>query len=54
MEKVKQAENYINEISPAIINADSELIKEAMYFRVEHKKKKVSMADCISYIMAKN
>jgi len=52
-ENVKNAEDYIEEVAPAIIHADSDLIKEAMRFRVANKKKNLSMTDCISYIMAK-
>jgi len=51
-EKVNHADNYINEISSAIIHANPELIKEAMAFRIKHITKKLSMTDCISYIMA--
>ncbi len=53
-EDVKGAENYIQEVVPAIIHADSSVVKEAMIFRVKYKKRKMSMTDCISYMMAKN
>lgn len=52
-ENVKEAENYIQEISPAIIHPAPEVIKKAMRFRLENKNKNLSMTDCISYTMAK-
>src|SRR3989344_4488260 len=52
-ENTKNAEDHINEIIPAIIHVESEIIEEAMKFRVEHKKQNLSMTDCISYIMSK-
>lgn len=51
-ERVDYADDYIKEVAPAIIHANYELIKEAMAFRIKHKNKKLSMTDCISYIMA--
>ena len=51
--KVKNAEKYIEEIKPAIVSVSPELIKDAMSFRLDNKKKKMSMTDCISYLMAK-
>ena len=51
-EKVSHADNYINEVAPAIIHTNPELIKEAMAFRIKHNNKNLSMTDCISYIMA--
>ena len=53
-ENIKMADDYIQEVAPAIIHADSSIVKEAMVFRVKYKKRKLSMTDCISYIMAKN
>ena len=41
-----QYNKYVKEI-------DLEVIKEAMLFRYLHKKQKLSMIDCIGYIMAK-
>lgn len=52
-ENVGEAEEYINEITPAIIHPSSKVIKKAMHFRIENKNKDLSMTDCISYIMAK-
>lgn len=52
-ESVKEAGDYTAEIEPAIVHASSNVIKKAMKFRYENKKKKMSMTDCISYIMAR-
>jgi len=50
---VKNREEILDEIEQAIIHPNPEVIKEAMKFRYKNKKKKMSMADCISYMMAK-
>lgn len=52
-ENVEEAEEYISEVIPAIIRPTPEIIKKAMRFRLENKKKNLSMTDCISYFMAK-
>lgn len=52
-ENTKNAKDYIKEIIPAIVHAESEIIEGAMKFRVEHKKQNLSMTDCIGYIMSK-
>ncbi len=49
----KDTEVYLRKYKDFIVNADFETIIEAMRFRVKHKKKKISMTDCISYVMAK-
>lgn len=36
----------------SIIHANPEILKKAMRFRYKNRKKKLSMADCISYIMS--
>lgn len=51
--KVKNAHEYLYEIEPAIVKLSAKIIKEAMRFRHENKKKKMSMTDCISYVQAK-
>ena len=53
-EGVKHTEDYIEEVAPAIASVNKRTIIEAMYFRAKNKNKKFSMADCISYFMAKN
>ncbi len=52
-ENLKDAEDLAHPLSQKIIHAKPETIKEAMSFRAKNKKKKLSMPDCISYIMAK-
>jgi len=52
-DNAKNLHEYLNEIEPAIINPSPKMIIEAMKFRYENKKKKMSTTDCISYIMAK-
>ncbi len=49
----KNSEEYLDEVEPAIIKLTAKIIKKAMKFRYEHKKKKLSMTDCISYFQAK-
>lgn len=52
-EKILIGENLLNEIIPAIIYPSHDVIKKAMEFRVNNKKKEMSMTDCVSYMMAK-
>jgi len=52
-ENVKEAEEYISEVIPAIVHPTTEIIKKAMRFRLENKNKNLSMTDCVSYFMAK-
>ena len=52
-ERVENAQEYINEVMPAIVRANADIIKEAMKWRAENKTKKLSMTDCISYTLAK-
>lgn|SRR3989338_4340530 len=53
-DKDKNAEENISEIKDYIEHADPQWIKEAMKFRLEWKDRKVSMTDCVGYIMAKH
>lgn len=53
-ENHSNADYYIGLYSPYVVKLDIEVIKEAMKFRTENKKKKLSMTDCVSYFMAKN
>lgn len=50
---VPNIEECQNEVEPAIIYPSIETIKKAMKFHYQNKKKKMSLTDCISYIMAK-
>ncbi len=49
---VVNPQQYLDEVKPAVIKPTLETIKKAMDFRYKNKKQKMSMADCISYIMA--
>ena len=51
-ENQNNANYYLEKYKDFISHTDYPVIKEAMAFRVKHKKKKLSMTDCISYIMA--
>mgnify|MGYP001284548999 CR=1 FL=1 len=48
----ENANFYLDKYSPFIFEITPDIIKEAMRFRVKNKKKKLSMTDCISYVMA--
>ena len=50
---IKDIEIYVQEIEMSIVKVTSKMIKDAMKFRYENKKKNVSMTDCISYIQSK-
>jgi predicted nucleic acid-binding protein len=52
-DKAKNVDEILGELKFAIIHAKPEWIKEAMQFRLKWKDRKVSMADCVSYIMSK-
>ena len=49
----KNMDYYLEKYKKYLYQLNSNLIKEAMKFRYENKKKKMSMADCISYFQAK-
>ena len=49
----KNIDEHLTEIESAIKSVGTKVIKKAMRFRYDNKKKKMSMTDCISYIMAK-
>ena len=49
---LEKANFYINRFSNFRKELDAETIKEAMLFRVQHKKRDLSPTDCISYVMA--
>ena len=52
-ENVTEPEEYIEKYSKFISYLQPDVIKEAMLFRIKNISKKLSMTDCISYIMAK-
>lgn len=51
--KYPNASNCLDKYKEFIVSIDPDLIKEAMIFKYENKKNRLSMTDCISYIMAK-
>ncbi len=52
-ENILKGNDFIKEIEDSIEFPDKEIIKKAMKFRVENKKKEMTITDCISYIMSK-
>ncbi len=48
-----KAKELINDYRQLIIHAPSKAIEIAMQFRIEEKKRSLSIPDCISYVMAK-
>ena len=50
----KKAYEYVDQYSKFVQNIDKDLIKETMNFRYLNIKKKLSTADCVGYILAKN
>lgn len=49
---IEKAGFYIDKYSRFRKELDAETIKEAMLFRIQHKKRDLSPADCLSYVMA--
>ena len=49
---IDKANFYVDKYALFRKDLDANTIKEAMMFRVQHKKKNLSPADCISYVMA--
>ena len=47
------SELYIKKYSKHIVSVSPEWIEEAMKFRLEWRDRKVSVPDCIGYVMAK-
>jgi len=52
-ENVPKSEEYIRKYSIFISDLQPDIIKEAMLFRIKNISKKLSMTDCISYMMAR-
>ena len=46
------ADTYFDKLSDFAIDIDDEIIKKAMEFRAQNKKKKLSYTDCIGYVMS--
>ena len=49
----KEAENFLEQYYPLTIDFNEEDIKKAAQLRIEHKKRNLSMADCIGFALAK-
>ena len=49
---VEKANIVIERLWPLVIHPTKETIKKAMQFRAKQKKRKLSYADCIGYILA--
>jgi len=47
------ADFWIESLQPDILDIDIATIRKAMILRLFHKKKKMSMVDCISYVLAR-
>jgi len=52
-EKEPRSREYLDEYAQYIVPVNSDWIEEAMEFRLKWKDRKVSITDCIGYIMAK-
>ena len=53
-DKDKNAKQHIAKFAKYIGSVKPEWIEEAMEFRLKWKDRKVSITDCVGYIMAKN
>ena len=42
----------ISSFKPSLIEVDQETMKKAMLFRYNHKRKKLSMVDCVGYTLS--
>jgi uncharacterized protein len=51
--KNANTESYIKKYSKHIASVNPEWIEEAMKFKIKWKDRKVSVPDCVGYIMAK-
>ena len=49
---IEKSNLLIDKYQRFVLNASPKIIKDAMLFRFENRKKDLSMTDCISYIMA--
>jgi len=52
--KKEEAKNYFLKFSDFRISVTADVIMDAGEFKLQHKNKKLSYADCIGYITAKN
>lgn len=49
----KEAEKFLEEYYPFIIDFNEEDIRNAAKLKIQFKKKKLSMTDCIGFVLAK-
>ena len=49
----EMADHFLEESYPFRIGFDKEIIREAAAMRLKYKKRNISMADCVGYILAK-
>ena len=49
----KEAEEFLKNYYQFIINFDEDVIREASKFKLNNRKRNVSMVDCIGYTLAK-
>ncbi len=49
----EKADAVMDALFPLMVDPSKETIKEAMIFRLQHKKRKLSYADCVGYQTAK-
>ena len=52
-ENYQNLDYYLDKYKDFIVSIKFDIIKKAMKFRYQNKKKKMSMTDCISYFHAK-
>lgn len=48
-----KAEAWFELLRPHLVEIDPDAMKRAMRFKYAHKKKKLSMVDCVGYMLAK-
>lgn len=46
------ADQWLTLLTPHLIEIDSEVMRLAMLFRYAHKKRNLSMVDCVGYLLA--
>lgn len=51
---VEDAHNALTQYAPFVVPFDEDVIEHAAKFRFIHRKQKLSMTDCIGYILARN
>jgi hypothetical protein len=48
-----KADAWLELLRPNLSEIDAQTMKQAMRFKYTHKKKKLSMVDCVGYVLAK-